>query len=347
VIPFSEVRLLSLPVSEHLGAAHGATAGPARELVVVALDDGDAVGWGECSALTTPGYSHEHARAGYELLTAGVPIDRESYPMAAAAVEMAELDLLLRRADQSLAEHFGVEVESVPAGATLGIGPESTTVERARAMAGAGYRRVKLKIDPAHASSIVAAVRAAVPDVEIHVDANGSFAPTEVSELYTLDKLGVTVIEQPFPADDTIATATLVSSVEATVVADEAVGSVADAERLLAEGALGGVSIKPARVGGLAAALQLLDWCVEHGVDALAGGMLESGLGRHALAAFAGLPGFTIAGDISPSSRWFAADPWPDITMIDGRVLVPRAAGVAPAPDPEMLDRLTIAVTTR
>ena len=70
--------------------------------------------------------------------------------------------------------------------------------------------------------------------------------------------------------------------------------------------------------------------------------MLETGLGRRALAAVAGLPGFTLTGDLSPAARWLAADPWQDLTMTDGRITVPTTPGAAPEPDPYVLDRYRI-----
>jgi O-succinylbenzoate synthase len=123
------------------------------------------------------------------------------------------------------------------------------------------------------------------------------------------------------------------------VIADEAVATQADAETLLSMGAMTGLSIKPARVGGLVAALSLHRFCLAAGLAATAGGMLETGLGRHALAALAALPGFTVTGDLSPAGRWLAADPWPDLTMTAGRIDVPAGPGVAPEPDPYLLDR--------
>jgi O-succinylbenzoate synthase len=112
-------------------------------------------------------------------------------------------------------------------------------------------------------------------------------------------------------------------------------------EHLRQAGAVSGVSIKPSRLGGLLPARDLHDGCVEMGLPATAGGMLETGLGRHALAALASLPGFTLTGDLSPAGRWLAADPWPDLEMGAGQIRVPTTPGVAPSPDPELIDRYT------
>ena len=74
--------------------------------------------------------------------------------------------------------------------------------------------------------------------------------------------------------------------------------------------------------------------------------MLESGLGRHALAAFAGQDAITVTGDLSPASRWLAVDPWPDLAMNEGRIAVPTAAGIAPSPNLDLLDQVTVQIAT-
>lgn len=60
------------------------------------------------------------------------------------------------------------------------------------------------------------------------------------------------------------------------------------------------------------------------------GGMLESGIGRAHNLALASLPGFTLPGDISASSRYFARDVIvPEVTVAaDGTAEVPRGPGL-------------------
>jgi O-succinylbenzoate synthase len=69
--------------------------------------------------------------------------------------------------------------------------------------------------------------------------------------------------------------------------------------------------------------------------------MLETGLGRSANAALAALPGFTLAGDISASSRFYAVDITPPVLLDQGYVHVPQGHGIGVAPLPDELDRVT------
>ncbi len=126
------------------------------------------------------------------------------------------------------------------------------------------------------------------------------------------------------------------------MVADEAVQGPDDVVLLAKHKAATAVSVKPAKLGGLQQALNVLDQVHAEGMQATIGGMLESGLGRHVLAALAPLPMFTLVGDLSPARRWLLDDPFNDISMQDGRILAPSEPGIAGEPVMALLDRYTV-----
>lgn len=70
--------------------------------------------------------------------------------------------------------------------------------------------------------------------------------------------------------------------------------------------------------------------------------MLESGLGRHVLAALAAHRHVSVVGDVSPAALWLSDDPWPDLVLVDGTVSPHTGAGVAPEPDRAGLERCTV-----
>lgn len=220
---------------------------------------------------------------------------------------------------------------------------------RANALGEQGFGRIKLKIEPDHDVAVLDRLAREQPQICWHLDANGSYSATDVRVLGQLAAHpAVVAIEQPFAVDEDVRVVRgLIEQIAAgpsaaVVVHDESINSLEDALRLHGAGALGGVSIKAPRLGSFGTAKAMHDWCAAEGVAMTAGGMLESGLGRHALAALAALPGFGLVGDVSPARRWLAADPWPDLTMQDGQILVPTGPGVAPPPDLDVLDRFTI-----
>ncbi len=352
-----EIRLLDLPLREPFVAAHGSTV--SREIVVVRIDGADGRGWGECSALPEPTYTDEFAAGAFDILdeelaprllghrlTASAVRSRLSLvrgnPMAKAALEMALLDAELKADDRSLARWLEVAETRVKAGAAIGLASPDEVADRAASLANDGFARVKLKIMPGHDIDVVAAVKDRVPEIEVQVDGNGSYGSQHLDQLTRLCEAGISAIEQPFAVDAPTLAAELGGRSPVPVVADEAATSMAAVDRLRAAEAAGGISIKPPRLGGILAARELHDACTEWGLAATAGGMVESGLGRHALAAVAALSGFTIVGDVSPAGRWLSSDPWPDLAMADGYIEVPCEAGIAPEPDGDVLDRHTI-----
>ncbi len=351
-----EVRLLDLPLVEPFAAAHGVMVD--RPLVVVRVETEAGPGWGECSALGEPTYTAEFAAGAFVVvaeilgpLVVGRSIDDldealrgvVGHPMAKAAIEMAALDVRLRADGRSLAESLGATATRVGAGAAVGLGSVDHVGATAERLAAAGYRRLKMKIQPGHGHDAVAAIAERVPGTELQVDGNGSFATGDLAELTDLARSGlVTAIEQPFPPDRPDEAVRLVADSPIPIVADEAAPSAMDVIALLDRGAASGVSIKPPRIGGIAPATAVHDVCRDRGVAVTAGGMIESGLGRHALAAVAALDGFTLTGDLSPARRWLTLDPWPDLVLdADGTIAVPTGTGVAPHPDTELVTATT------
>ncbi|MGI9599382.1 MAG: enolase C-terminal domain-like protein [Acidimicrobiales bacterium] len=360
-----DLFLLELPLTEPFAASHGQTL--SRTVTVVRITTGSGSAWGECSALPAATYTSESAADSFDalgrelgpllidqVLTAAevVPLlaDHRHRPMAVAALEMAVLDGELRSSGRSLAGWLGVERGTAAAGVSLGLDSVAATTARAVSLAEEGYSRVKVKIQPGHDLEPVTAIRRALPSIELHLDANGAYDGTDIDLLLELVGLGVDAVEQPFPPRQPDAASRLIERLTALagdghpvpIVADESVQSLADARDLLDRKAMTGLSIKPARVGGILTARSLHDLCLNEGLAATAGGMLETGLGRHALAALAGLPGFSLTGDLSPARRWLTVDPWPDLEMADGRISIPTGPGIAPDPDPAVLAEATI-----
>ena len=315
-------------------------------LTVVGLHDQNDTstvsGWGECSALNEPGYTTEWAEGAFDLLRSGRPFDRHLAPMTTAAIEMAMLDAELKRQGQSLADRLGTAGQSSIAGAVVGLGPLPSVLDQVEELAAAGFRRVKVKIAPGRIVVPITAIRSSFPELEIHVDANGSLRSEDVPALVSLRDVGVRAVEQPFAAGDHANAARLVADTDLAVVADEAITRPADVDYLAADRAATAIAVKPPKLGGIQAALDVLDRVNVAGMHASIGGMLESGLGRHVLAALAPLPAFSLIGDLSPAKRWLADDPFRDITMRKGQIPAPAKPGIAGEPMKNRLDRLTV-----
>ena len=88
------------------------------------------------------------------------------------------------------------------------------------------------------------------------------------------------------------------------------------------------INIKPGRVGGYIEAKHIHDLCVERNIPVWCGGMLETGIGRAANIAMAALPGYTIVGDISESSRFYTQDLTAPFVLESGQMRVPTGSGL-------------------
>src|SRR5690606_32136879 len=125
--------------------------------------------------------------------------------MAVAAVEMGFWDLQARALGVPLWQLLGGRERDVPVGISLGIQDSvAETVELARMNAELGYRRIKLKIEPGWDVDVVAAVREALPDADLTVDANSAYSLVDAPRLRELDALGPAYGEKPRAHDDLV-----------------------------------------------------------------------------------------------------------------------------------------------
>ena len=195
---------------------------------------------------------------------------------------------------------------------------------------------------------MLATARAEIgPEVSLAADANGSYSLDEARRLFAeIEKadLALQCVEQPCAPEALADHALLVEHVRTPICLDETITSVAVANDAIARRACDALAIKVGRLG-IEAAKRVHDTCVRGAIDALPGGMLETGVGRAALLAVAALPGFTLIGDCSASERFFGVDG--DLTapfvIDDGKLRVPTGPGLGVEPIPERLTRCTIA----
>jgi O-succinylbenzoate synthase len=331
-----------------------------RTVLLVHVVAAEAEGWAECVAEVEPTYAPEYvdgaalvlrhhllprAWAGPigDALALGPHLDAvRGHPMARAALELAVLDAQLRAADRSLASWLGATVAAVAPGAALGLHAEvDDLLAEADAALAAGAARLRVKVAPGRAAAPLLALRAHVgDDVVLQADANGSFRaddPAHVGELDRVDEVGLACLEQPLAPDDLVGHARLAVRLATPVCLDEPITSLGALEAAVALGACGILCLKPGRVGGWVAARAIHDRCLDLGLPVWVGGMLETGLGRAANLAVAGLPGMTLPPDLDPRGRYHPDLADPRLPGLDGLVAVPTGPGVGAVPDPTRL----------
>jgi O-succinylbenzoate synthase len=259
-------------------------------------------------------------------------------------MEVARTDLDLRIRGESLASHLGGVHTRVPCGVSLGIEARlDDLLENVRRFADAGYRRIKLKIEPGRDVDVVRTVREAFPETPLSVDANAAYDERTASSLVALDDFDLAYVEQPMAEDDLVGHVALQHRMRTPICLDETITSPNAARAALDLGACRVINVKLGRVGGLEAARTIHDMAVEREVPLWVGGMLETGIGRAANVALASMPGFTMPGDTSASDRYFERDlTEPFVVDADGTMVVPTGPGIGVTPVPEVLDEATV-----
>ncbi|MGH9897675.1 MAG: o-succinylbenzoate synthase [Pyrinomonadaceae bacterium] len=320
-----------------------------RLIFLVSVEGEGLTGWGEVVAAEKPHYSYEtvgtarHVIRDYlaPAMLSGPIADLDElaarlapfrgHNMAKAGLELAYIDLLARARGQSLSQLIGGTCERIPVGVSLGIQPAlGRLLERIDRYLALGYQRIKLKIKPGWDIDIVREVRRRHPDILLTVDANSAYTFEDQNHLKALDDFGLLLIEQPLDHDDLIDHAKLQLEMTTPICLDESITGLRRAEQALDIKSCRIINIKIGRVGGYSQALAIHDLCCSRGVPVWCGGMLESGIGRAHNIAVASLPGFSLPGDISASSRYFARDVIvPEVTVAaDGTVEVPSGPGL-------------------
>ncbi|MBS7538655.1 N-acetyl-D-Glu racemase DgcA [Ancylobacter lacus] len=278
-VPSLDVRIERFPIAGTFTIARGSKT---EAVVVVARIEADGVvGRGECVPYARYGESVEAVAAAIEALAPAVRqgLDREALqsrlPPGAArnALDCALWDLEAKTAGRPAHELAGLPAPgAVTTAYTISLGtPE------AMAIAAAAARRplLKLKLGAPGDPARLAAIRAAVPDAELVVDANeGWAADTLAANLDACAEHGVTLVEQPLPAGDDAALAAMARPVP--ICADESVHGLDSLHRLV--GRYDVVNVKLDKTGGLTEALALAEAAERLGLGIMVGCMVATSL---------------------------------------------------------------------
>ena len=252
------------------------------DVIVVELWEGISRGRGECVPYARYGESLDGVASAIEAVAPALSqgLDRAglqaAMPPGAArnAIDCALWDIEAKRGNTSAFALAGLPPSHPLLTAyTISIGaPE----EMARA-ATAARRRPLLKIklgslgDPAR----IAAVRNAAPDAELIVDANEGWDAGNIAENFAAcAAAGVTLIEQPLPANHDALLASIARSIP--LCADESVHGTASLRNFI--GKYDMVNIKLDKTGGLTEALAMADAAQAMGFGIMAGSMVATSL---------------------------------------------------------------------
>lgn len=252
------------------------------DVVVVALQSGHVAGYGECVPYARYGESLDSVMEQIAALHSDVRngLDRQTLqtilPAGAArnALDCAFWDLECKQHQQRIWQRLNLPSPmALETAYTLSL--DTPDRMRQAALHHANRPLLKLKLADANDLARVAAVRQGAPLARLIVDANeGWDTERYITLVPELTALGVTMIEQPFPAGKDDALANLPRPIP--VCADE---SCHDSQSLAALlGRYDMINIKLDKTGGLTEALRLRDYAQTQGLQIMVGCMVSTSL---------------------------------------------------------------------
>lgn len=204
---------------------------------------------------------------------------------AKCAIDIALHDLVGKRLGLPIRALVEVPGDIPPTDFTLGIDTPAVVAERARRAA--GFPALKIKVGGPADMETLRAVRD-VFSGPIRVDANTGWTPEgALALLPDLERLGVELIEQPFPARRLDQLRWLQERSPLPLVADESAVTIEDLDVLV--GVVAGVNVKLAKCGGVGPARRMLERARALGFRTFLGCMEETSVGIGASAAVAPL----------------------------------------------------------
>jgi o-succinylbenzoate synthase len=334
-----------------------------REAIIIKVTDNHGLtGFGEAVPFSSPWYTEETIKGCYHILKDFIipkvlninlthPKDLlqiwkgiRRNAMAKSGMEQAIWDLYAKQQGEYIGNLFGGYRKKVAAGVVVASSNVSEAFRQITSYIEEGYKRFKVKINPNNDLSILSEIRRAFPDINLMADANSSYSLNDITKLRKLDQFALQMIEQPLGHNDIVEHSFLQKEIETPICLDESICSSHDARSALLINSCKVMNIKMARVGGWWEAVQIHDICLEAGVPVWCGGMIEFGISRAHNIALATLEGFSIPGDLSSSSKYWAEDIiFPEIRVNNGYIDVPNdKPGIGVAINEKKLTSLTI-----
>ena len=266
----------------------------------------------------------ELSAAGLEAAATAMDKAIGGHGAAKCALDIALHDLVGRVLGLPVHALLGLSSAIPPTDFTLGIDEPAVVAERARRAA--HFPALKIKVGGPADVATLDAVRAAY-DGPIRVDANTGWTPDGArSILPDLVRLGVELVEQPFPARRLDWLRDLQAASPLPIVADESAVRIEDLDALV--GVVDGVNVKLAKCGGVGPAKRMLERARERGFRTFLGCMEETSVAIAASAAVASLAEWV---DLD-GSLLLAADPFEGLELGgDCRWRLPERAGLGVA----------------
>jgi len=209
------------------------------------------------------------------------------------ALELAILDCGLRTRNRCMVNVLPPARQRVVYGGLIAATTEPAgALAQVKQLKAIGLRAFKLEVGLPDDIERIRAVRDAIGlEASLRLDARGAWtAPRALDVLWAVAACGIEAVEQPLPPGSAAELARFKRECPVPVMADESLVTPADAEALIAAGAVDFFNIGVSKCGGLSGALQIVRMARRHGIRYQIGSQVGetavlSAAGRH-LAAY-------------------------------------------------------------
>ena len=180
-------------------------------------------------------------------------------PAALCAFDLAFHDLLSLSAGMPLYRILGGYRDRIQTSVTIPISSVNESVQLANERASQGFRMLKIKggLDPDEDVQRVEAIRRALPNHILRLDADGGYSVQDALDVARVLGDMLEMLEQPIPPGDLDAMRQIREVSPVPILADQSVRGPSSALELAANHIVDGLSIKLASCGGLRCARQI------------------------------------------------------------------------------------------
>jgi o-succinylbenzoate synthase len=174
---------------------------------------------------------------------------------------------------------------AIPVSAIIGFAAPDAGADAAAQAIELGFETLKLRAGFERTTDQLVdrlrTLRGAVgPEPRLRIDAAGAWdLDTATERIAAIEPFRIEFVEQPLVAWDVAGHAALRERVRVPIALDESVDSEGSARAALAEGAADVIVVKPARVGGLAATMRIVEAASAGGASVVLGTFFETGVG--------------------------------------------------------------------
>ncbi len=275
-----EAHAQSWPMETPFRTARGASS--EARIVVATVSNGRFTGRGEAAPISRYKQTVESVLAQIDSVKNAPNLDRQQLQdllpdgSARNALDCALWDFESKASGKRVWELAGISVvQEVQTSLTISLNTPVEMADVARRNAKAPILKLKLGGDDLDLAR-VEAVREAAPGARLFIDGNESWSPEHYSTIVpALSRLGVELIEQPFPASADDVLSTLEHPIP--ICADESCHTSADISRLTNRYEM--INVKLDKTGGLTEALRLVERARQAGFKLLFGCMVGTSLG--------------------------------------------------------------------